>query len=54
MDDSEREKIKGQIQRLLKDRELYLTYGDTADVNRLTDEIANLEKKLSQKGDDHV
>ena len=46
MGQSERDQIKNKIHELLRERETYLTFPNTDDVNRITDEIASLEKKL--------
>ena len=48
MDASKREKIKREIDQLLRERETYLKYGSVVDANRCTDKIAALEKQRQE------
>lgn len=48
-DDEQREQTRRDIFELLQRRETYLTFGNSEDVNRITDEISVLECSLHGK-----
>jgi hypothetical protein len=48
MSDRERKRIDREMDRLLKEREVFLKYGSSVDANKITDQIGALEKERQE------